>query len=140
MAKNTVEIDVKVDDKGTTKKVALGAKKAAADLDDVSSSSRNAQKNIKGVAQTASAGGKNFAGMSRGMGGLIGAYAALAASLFAVSAGFNFLKSAGDLAVLQQGQTAYASATGIALRSLTNDIISATDAQVTLKMLLRLPL
>ena len=46
--KNKVEIDVVVDDKGSTKKVGLGAKKAAEGLDNVDKSSRNAQKGIKG--------------------------------------------------------------------------------------------
>ena len=131
--KNKVEIDVVVDDKGSTKKVGLGAKKAAEGLDNVDKSSRNAQKGIKGVAQTASAGGKNFAGMSRGMGGLVGAYASFAAQMFALTAAFGFFKRAGDLSVMQQGQVAYASATGIAMKSLANDITAATGAQITFR-------
>ena len=131
--KNKIVIDVEVDDKGSTKKVGLGAKKASKDLDGVANSSRNAQKGIKGVAQTASAGGKNFAGMSRGMGGLVGAYAAFAAQMFALTAAFGFFKRAGDLAVMQAGQTAYASATGVAMKSLANDIIAATSAQITFR-------
>jgi hypothetical protein len=131
--KNKVEIDVVVDDKGSTKKVGLGAKKAAEGLDKVDKSSRNAQKGIKGVAQTASAGGKNFAGMSRGMGGLVGAYASFAAQMFALTAAFGFFKRAGDLSVMQQGQVAYASATGIAMKSLANDITAATGAQITFR-------
>ena len=131
--KNTVEIDVIVDDKGSTKKTALGAKKAAEGLDSTANSSRNAQKGIKGVAQTASASGKNFAGMSRGMGGLVGAYASFAAQMFALTAAFGFFKRAGDLSVMQQGQVAYASATGIAMKSLANDITAATGAQITFR-------
>ena len=131
--KNKVEIDVIIDDKGSTKKVGVEAKKAAAGLDNVDKSSRNAQKGIKGVAGTASAGGKNFAGMSRGMGGLVGAYASFAAQMFALTAAFGFFKRAGDLSVMQQGQVAYASATGIAMRSLANDITAATGAQITFR-------
>ena len=133
MAKNKVEIDVIIDDKGTTGKVGLGAKAAAKGLDDTAKSSRDAQKGIKGVAGTASAGGKNFAGMARGMDGVVGAYASFAAQMFALSAAFGFLKRAGDLAVMQAGQTTYASATGIAMRTLTNDIIAATGAQITFR-------
>ena len=133
MAKNKVEIDVIIDDKGTTGKVGLGAKAAAKGLDDTAKSSKDAQKGIKGVAGTASAGGKNFAGMARGMDGVVGAYAAFAAQMFALSAAFGFLKRAGDLAVMQAGQTTYASATGIAMRTLTNDIIAATGAQITFR-------
>ena len=133
MAKNKVKIDIDVDDNGTTKKVGLDAKKTGKGLDGVANSSRNAQKGIKGVAQTASAGGKNFAGMSRGMGGLVGAYAAFAAQLFAISAAFEFFKRAGNLEVLKAGQQAYAGATGIAMRTLAKDIQAATDAQITFR-------
>ena len=131
--KNQIDIDVVVDDKGSTKKVGLGAKKASKDLDGVADSSRNAQKSIKGVAETASAGSKNFAGMSRGMGGLVGAYASFAAQMFALTAAFGFLKRAGDLSVMQAGQVTYASATGVAMRTLTSDIIAATGAQITFR-------
>ena len=131
--KNKVEIDVVVDDKGSTKKVGVEAKKAASGLDQVDQSSRNAQKGIKGVAGTASAGGKNFAGMSRGMGGLVGAYASFAAQMFALTAAFGFFKRAGDLSVMQQGQVAYASATGIAMKALATDITAATGAQITFR-------
>lgn len=69
--------------------------------------------------------------MAQGIdGGLVPAYAVLAANIFAVSAAFNFLKSAGDLVSLQAGQVAYASSTGVALRTLANDITEATDAQI----------
>lgn len=131
MAKNKVEIDVKVDDKGTTRKVGLGAKNAAKNLDETAKNAKTADRNIKGTANASSNATKNFSKMSQGMGGLVGAYATLAAQLFAVSAAFNFLKQAGDLKILQQGQVAYAGATGIAMRTLTNDIIAATNAQIT---------
>jgi hypothetical protein len=101
MAKNKVEIDVKVDDKGSTKKVGLGAKKASEGLDATAKSSRTADRNVKGLAQTASAGGKNFSKMAQGIsGGLVPAYAVLAANIFALSAAFNFLKNASDIGVL----------------------------------------
>ena len=131
MAKNKIKAEFEVDDKGSLKKLSNKSKKAAKGMDQVGKSSRNTQKGIKGVAQTASAGTKNFAGMARGTGGLVGAYASLAAQLFAVSAAFQFLKNAGQLKSLKSGQAAYSSSTGIAMRTLTDDIIAATDAQVS---------
>lgn len=69
--------------------------------------------------------------MAQGInGGLVPAYATLAANIFAVSAAFQFLKDAGNLVALQRGQEAYAASTGVALRSIANDIIAATDAQI----------
>ena len=41
------------------------------------------------------------------------------------------MKQAGQLKSLQEGQQAYAGATGTAMRTLTNDIIAATEAQIT---------
>lgn len=131
MAKNKVQIDVNVDDKGTTKKLGVESKKAAKGLDNTAKGARNADRNLKGAANASSNTTKNFSKMAQGTGGLVAAYATLAAQIFAVTAAFGFLKRAGDLAVLQAGQKAYAGATGTAMRTLANDIIAATDAQIT---------
>jgi hypothetical protein len=129
MAKNKIKIDVIID--GKMQKVSVDAEKLGNKLDKVSKASVEADRNIKGVAGASSNASKNFSKMSQGMGGLVGAYAALAAQIFAISAAFNFLKSAGDLKVLEAGQKAYAANTGIAMRVLANDIIAATEAQIT---------
>jgi hypothetical protein len=133
MAKNKIHIDVKVDDKGSTKKVGLDAKKTSDKLDNLSTSSRTADRNMKGVGAQSSNTSKNFSKMQQGMGGLVGAYASLAAQMFAVSAAFQFFKRAGDLSVLQKGQQAYASATGVAMKSLSDSIVEATGAQITFR-------
>ena len=130
MAKK-IQIDIEVN--GKMQKATVSAKKLNAALDQTSKSAREADRNVKGAAQASSNASKNFSKMSQGMGGLVGAYASLAASLFAVSAAFNFLKGAGELKSLQAGQVAYASATGIALKSLTTDIVNATNAQISFK-------
>lgn len=132
MAKNKVEIDVKVDDKGSTKKVGVGAKKAGKDFDNLSNSAHSTDRRLKGASQQSSNTTKNFSKMAQGIsGGLVPAYATLASSLFAVSAAFQFLKSAGDLRTLQQGQVAYASATGIGMRTLTKSIQDAAGGMLT---------
>ena len=133
MAKNKVEIDVKVDDKGTTKKLGLESQAAAKGIDDLGKGARTADRNIKGVAQASSNGTKNFSKMSQGMGGLVAVYATFAAQMFAVTAAFGFLKRAGDLEVLRQGQITYAASTGIAMQSLTRDIQAATGAQIAFR-------
>ena len=133
MAKNKVEIDVKVDDKGTTKKLGLESQAAAKGIDGLGKGARTADRNIKGVAQASSNGTKNFSKMSQGMGGLVAVYATFAAQMFAVTAAFGFLKRAGDLEVLRQGQITYAASTGIAMQSLTRDIQAATGAQIAFR-------
>ena len=133
MAKK-VYVEIVIDDKGTTKKVAVDAKKLGIELNETANSSRKAQRGIKGVAGTASAGGKNFSKMAGTInGGLVPAYAMLAAQIFAVSAAFNFLKDAGSLKQLQEGQAAYASVTGTSMKALTTDIIAATDGIISFK-------
>ena len=62
--------------------------------------------------------------------GIVPAYATLAANVFAVSAAFEYLQRAGDLTVLRQGQVLYASATGTAIRTLAEDLVRATEAQI----------
>jgi len=130
MAKNKVQIDVTVNDKGTTKKVALEAKKAATNLDSTAKSAGQADRKVKGVAQASSGATKNFSKMSQGMGGLVGIYATLAAQAFALSAAYEFLKRVGDLKVLKDSQIAYASSTGIAITSLTTKIRLASEGML----------
>lgn len=133
MAKrNKIYIDVVIDDKGTTKKVALSQKQLADAAQSAGVQVGTVDRRLKGAAQASSNSTKNFSKMAQGIsGGLVPAYATLAAQLFAISAAFQFLKDAGNLQTLQAGQTAYAATTGVAMRTLTNDIIAATDAQIS---------
>lgn len=130
---NQIKVDVKVDDKGTTKKVGLEAKKTSENLNETAKSSKNLDRNMKGVTQQSANTTKNFSKMSQGMGGLVAIYATIAAQVFAVSAAFEFFKAAADLRVLKDSQVAYSSATGIGLQSLTKDIKAATDGMVGYK-------
>lgn len=133
MADEKVYIDVIIDDKGTTKKVAVDSKALGGGLDRASEGAGTLNRNMKGVTNQSSNASKNFSKMQQGMGGLVGAYATLAAQVFAVTAAFNFLKSAADFAVLAEGQAAFARSTGIAIKSLTEDIVAATNAQIGFK-------
>jgi len=129
--KRKVLVDVIVDDKGTTKKMAVSQRQLKGAMDGTAAAAGNTRKQIRGAAQTASAGGKQFAALASGTGGLVGAYATLAAQIFAVTAAFNFLKSAGSLKLLQEGQLAYTSAVGTSMKALTTDIQAATGAQLS---------
>ena len=130
MAKNKIEIDIAVNDKGTTKKLGLESKKASDGMDKLAKNSRTADRNIKGAAQASSSGSKNFSKMAQGVGGLVGVYATLAASVFAVSAAFNFLKTAADLSSLIKGQEALGAVTGVAYKTISNSLIEATNGQL----------
>tara|TARA_R110000796_G_scaffold5213_1_gene19815 strand:+ start:695 stop:4351 length:3657 start_codon:yes stop_codon:yes gene_type:complete len=124
---NNVKVGIIIDDKGTLKKVTNDTKKAGAAAD-------NYSKKQKGVAGATSNSTKAFSKMSQGMGGvLVPAYAAFAAQMFALTAAFGFFRRAGDLKTLQAGQLAYASGTGIAMKSMTKDIMEATGAQIAFR-------
>mgnify|MGYP001273837451 CR=1 FL=1 len=144
MAKNKVEIDVKVDDKGTTKKMALEAKKLGTELDKtakgaektakgqgkLSKSSKDLDRNMRGTAKMSTNSTKEFSKMQQGMGGLVGTYATLAAQVFAISAAFQFLSKASDFRNLVSGQEALGAVSGTAYKTITAGIIEATDAQI----------
>ena len=142
--KNQVYIDVVIDDKGTTKRVAVNAKqlgielektgvgadKAAKGTDQLNKNSQTLNRNLKGTGKQSSNTTKNFSKMQQGMGGLVGAYATLAAQIFAVSAAFQFLQSAAQLKNLTAGQEALGAATGTAYKTITSSVIEATEAQL----------
>ena len=142
--KNQVFIDVVVDDKGTTKRVAVNAKKLGLELDKagvatdkatkstdkLGKSNKDLDRNLRGTAKMTSNGTKEFSKMQQGMGGLVGAYATLAAQVFAVSAAFQFLQVASDFRNLIAGQEALGATTGVAFKTITESIIQATDAQI----------
>jgi len=128
--KNEVRIPIKVDGK----EILLTKKqidKMNASLDKTGTSAHSADRRLKGAARTSSSGTKNFSKMAQGItGGLVPAYATLAANIFAISAAFRFLKDAGDLRILQQGQLEYSQRTGQSLSILTRQLQAATQGQL----------
>jgi len=128
---NEVKVKVIMDDDGTIRLTEKSAKKLAGTLDKTGQAALAADRGLKGAAGIAPTATKNFAKMSQTIGGaLVPAYATLAANVFAATAAFNFLKSAGDLRLLEEGQIAYASNTGLALGTLTRNIQEATGSQL----------
>ena len=125
----TLKFDAKVDG---LNKVSQQADKAGKSLKNTGKSAQSADRSLKGAAQASSNSTKNFSKMSQGItGGLVPAYATLAANLFALDAAFRFLKGAADFRVLTQGQQAFAASTGIAYKSLAKDIQEATRGMVS---------
>ena len=134
MAKNDVVITLRVDDKGNIKQVGNQSKKAAKDVDKLGKSAASTDRHMKGLSQQSSNSSKNFSKMAQGMsGGLVPAYATLAAQIFAVTALFRFLQQAADYRVLIQGQKAFAAETGIAYNSIAKSLQDATDGQLAFK-------
>jgi hypothetical protein len=126
-------IDFKVTASGLNK-VDKDAKKAGQSFNTLDKNSRSTDRAMKGVSNMSSNTTKNFSKMSQGItGGLVPAYATLAAQLFALDALFRFFREAADFRVLQQGQELFAASTGRAMRTLSKDIQAATSAQITFK-------
>lgn len=131
MAKNKVYIDVVVDDKGTTKRVAVNAKKLGSALEETGKSARTADRNLKGAAQASANSTKNFSKMAQGIsGGLVPAYATLAAQVFALTALFDFFRRSADLQNLEAAQVAYAQNTGTALTAMTTRLREASGGML----------
>ena len=125
MAKKII-IDVEVN--GRMQKAAVDAKKLKDQLDGVQTSAHTADRRLKGAAQASANGTKNFSKMAQGItGGLVPAYATLAANIFAVSAAFNFLKRAGDFKLLEAAQSSYFASTGTNLVAITNRLSTASN-------------
>jgi len=133
MAKrNKVFIDVMVN--GKMEKVSVDAAKLGKQLDNVGTSAHTADRRLKGAAQASSGAGKNFSKMSQGMGGLVGIYASFAAQVFALSAAFGFLKRAADLENLRKAQIDFASSSGLAIKTLTNNLQESSQGMMDFKM------
>jgi len=130
MAKNDIKIKINVDGKDIelTKKQ---ADKLGKSLDKTGTSAHSADRRLKGAAQASSNTTKNFSKMAQGItGGLVPAYATLAANIFAIGAAFRFLQSAADYRILIQGQQEYANLTGESLKLMTSRLQAATGAQL----------
>jgi hypothetical protein len=116
---------------GSLKAIGQEAEKAADSTDKLGRSARSADRNLKGTADMTSNATKGFSKMSQGItGGLVPAYATLAANVFALSAAFNFFKRAADVKILEEGQKSYAAATGIALQSITANLREASGGML----------
>ena len=131
MANNEIKVGLKVDDKGNLKKTAKNAQKAGKALDNTAKSSDKYSKGQKGVAQATANSTKAFSKMQGGMGGMVGVYAEIASRVFALSAAFQFLKSASDVTNLIAGQEALGASTGVAYKTLTKGLKDATDGQIS---------
>ena len=122
---------VVIDDNNNLKIVGAKAKKSAKDIDKVGKSAATADRQLKGAARASSNASKNFSKMSQGIsGGLVPAYATLAAQLFALSAVFRALTEASDFRVLNEGMRAFAASTGTMVNSLAKNLQKATGFQI----------
>ena len=135
MAKK-ITIDIEVN--GKMEKATLSTKKLRKSLDDTADSqskvqkqTRNTERNMQGLSKRTSNTTKEFSKMQQGVGGLVGVYATIAAQVFAVSAAFQFLKGASDVANLIESQKQLGAVSGVAYQTLTTGLREATEGQLS---------
>ena len=101
---NIADLIFKISDDGTLKVFEGETKKAGKAVDKLSRSEQTLNRNFKGASQQSSNTTKNFSKMAQGItGGLVPAYATLAANIFAITAAFRFLQDAANFRILIEG-------------------------------------
>ncbi len=117
-----------IDDKGQLGILGKKARKAGKDVESVGTSARSADRRLKGAAQASSGASKNFSKMAQGIqGGLVPAYATLAASLFAITAVFRGLEEAANIKNQIAGMEQFGAITGKNMMAITASIREATN-------------
>ena len=144
MANQKIVLEVIVTDKGTLKIASNGidnlgkkARNAGNAYDAVSKSSAKLTDHLnKGTIGTANA-TKNFSKLAEGSGGLVAAYATLAANIFAVTAAFNALRGASQVQQVFDGLTASGNRTGRTLTVVAQQLKEVTGNAVSTEQALR---
>ena len=128
---NELSLKLTISDNGTLKLTEKSARKLETALKATGVSAQTVDRQLKGAAKASSNTTKNFSKMAQGVsGGLVPAYATLAAQVFAVSAAFQFLSEASSFRNLVEGQEQYGAVTGIAFSTITRALQEATEGQL----------
>ena len=138
---NTVTLTVKINDNGDLQLLSSKAEKAAKSTEKLSRATDKASKSAagqtkqnKGVAGATSNSTKAFSKMTSGItGGLVPAYAVLAANIFALTAAFGALRRASAFEQLEQGLIRVGNAAGANLPYVASQIRDITGAAVSME-------
>jgi hypothetical protein len=127
-------VTIKVTDGDSLKDIQKKVKKARGEFDGLSKSTQAADRAGKGLSRQSSNQTKNFSKMQQGIsGGIVPAYATLAANVFALSAAYQFLQTSMNTRNMIEGQKAFGSITGVAYGTITDSIRKATQGQLAFK-------
>ena len=122
-------------------KSSKGKKKSKKSTDDLNNSNKNYNKGQKGVAGATSNSTKAFSKqrdlIGGGSSGLVGAYATLAANIFAATALFGALKRASQVEQLTKGLATLGAASGLAMMTLSEGLREATGNAISLEQSMR---
>ena len=139
---NKINLTLKVNDDGSLDITAKKAKKAAAETEKLGNATNKAaaarnkyNKGEKGVAQAGMNSTKAFSKMRNEMGGgssgLVGAYATLAANVFAATAAFGALQRAAEFEQLTASVEFFGNAAGRNLELVVDKLIEVTDGALS---------
>ena len=140
MAKETHQIIIEVTDKGSLKVSTAQVDKLNSSINKTTGSTAKSAKemniqkrNLEGVGKASLNTSKSFAKQSQGLGGLVHAYATVAANIFALSAAFLALKRAGNFGILIKGQEEYTKITGVNLNIVARRLQQATKGVISFR-------
>ena len=140
---NEINLKIKVGDDGTLKIVGKEADKAAKSTDNLGKSTDKlnrtrdkTHRQEKSLHQSGLSGAKAFSKQAQTINGgsssLVGAYAVLAANIFALTAAFGALQRAAQVEQLEGGLRAMGTASGIAMKQLSEGLREATGNALNL--------
>ena len=145
MAANEITFKIKVEKDGSLKMVAGETERAAKASDKLGKSTDSLnkkrtqyQKIEKGVGQAGLSTAKGFSKQAGAItGGLVPAYAVLAANIFAITAAFNALKNAAQVEVLEEGFTVLGNTVGRTSSLMASRLKDITDGAISTEQALR---
>jgi hypothetical protein len=121
-----------------TKRLSTGTKSGSGAVKSSYSSAMGGSENAeygraRGSMGATGAGARDFANQAQGLGGLVRLYATWAANIFAVSAAFSALSNAANVTNMIQGMNQLGISSGIALGSMAQRFVEASDGAISLK-------
>ena len=138
---DTITLTFKVAEDGSLKAIGQDAERTAKSTDKATKASNNYNKGAKGVGQAGLSASKGFSKMRSEIGGggsgLVGAYAGLAANVFALTAAFGALSRASRANQLEEGLVSLGQASGLAMHTLSRGLVEATGNAVSLEEAMR---
>lgn len=130
MPQDQIIVGFKIQSDGSLKAITKQAGETKKSFDKLKHSAGEVDRGIKGVAGATSNSTKAFAKQSQGMGGLVAAYATIAANAWAVTAAFGALKDAMDRTILFKGAEFLGAQTGQNLVGMAKGLQQVTDGMI----------
>ena len=98
MATRIIDLQLRVDDKGTIKSATQEIKTLDKAINKTADGANKVKRNLEGAAGRAGREGKDIARLTQGMGGLVAVYATVVANIYAISTAFQVLQRNADIA------------------------------------------